>query len=346
MKFFFLGKVVSIFNVLSIGLLGLSSLTALAAPEAKKTLTVYTYSALTSEWGPGALLRAMFEKECNCELKYVAVDDGAALFKRIKLEGNKTKAEVALGFDSSIAADVVASKLFVDSEVTLPQNLVAPVAESLRAQLVPFDYGWLAVMYDSQKIKMPPKDMDDLLSRPEFAKQLLLEDPRTSAPGLAFLVWLDELYASKLPEQLQKLRKQTLTVSSGWTAAYGLFTKGEAPMVISYTSSELYHRVVEKKERYKAALFPAHYAVTEFGAVVKAGNQKDLARKFLKFLLAPQSQKILAEKNWMYPALNVRAIPGLNDAFVNSVQPAKALTAKAELETQKRLVNVWLNAFR
>jgi thiamine transport system substrate-binding protein len=309
-------------------------------------LVVYTYSAFTSEWGPGAAIQKSFEKECGCKLKFVAVDDGATLLKRLKLEGKKTKADVALGFDSNMSAEAVASGIFSPSGVLLPANLVAPMLAEQKEQLVPFDYGWIAIMYDSEKIKKPPTSMDDLLSRKEFAKSLLLQDPRTSAPGLATLVWLKALYGEKWGQQLPKLRAQTLTVAPGWTEAYGLFTKGEAPMVVSYTTSEIYHRVAEKSERYRAAVFPAHYAITEFGAITKVSKNKELARKFLQHLLVGETQKVLAENNWMYPAIDVKSVVGLNPAFIKAPQPQQTLLPQNDAQLQKRLVETWLKDFR
>jgi thiamine transport system substrate-binding protein len=317
-----------------------------AAPKTSRQLTVYTYSAFTSEWGPGAAIKKSFEQSCSCELKYVAVDDGATLLKRLKLEGKKSRADVALGFDSNMSAEALTSGLFAPSEVELPKNLVAPMHPTEKKELVPFDYGWIAIMVDSQKVKQPPKDLDDLLTRKEFARSLLLEDPRTSAPGLAMLVWLHAHYGETWSAQLAKLRAQTLTVSPGWTEAYGLFTKGEAPLVVSYTTSEIYHRVAEKNERYRAAIFPSHYAITEFGAITRSSTNKDLARQFLRHLLTPETQKTLAENNWMYPAIDTNAVPGLNRAFVDAAKPSKTLLPQNDANLQKRLVEAWLRDFR
>jgi thiamine transport system substrate-binding protein len=325
-----------------IGLFIFSSAIAKTADE----LTVYSYSALLSKWGPGEALKQAFEKKCDCSIKYIAADDGATLIRRIKLEGAKTKADVALGFDSNMGAEALANKIFVPSEVVLPKNMAAPMPGEHRNHFVPFDYGWLAIMYDSKKIKMPPKNMDDLLNRPEFAKSLLIEDPRTSAPGLALLFWLKEIYKGNWEAQLSKLKRQTLTVSPGWTEAYGLFTKGEAPLVVSYTTSEIYHRVAENSERYRAAIFPAHYAITEYAAITSVSKKATLARNFLNFLLTPEAQKIVAENNWMYPAIGTNNVPGLHKAFTEMLQPAKALIPIPDSRAQKELVAAWLRSFR
>ena len=57
---------------------------------------------------------------------------------------------------------------------------------------------------------------------------------------------MKSVYGDKAPEAWAKLKDRVLTVTPGWSEAYGLFTKGEAPMVLSYTTSPAYHMIAEK----------------------------------------------------------------------------------------------------
>ena len=59
----------------------------------KPVLTVYTYDSFVSEWGSGPKLEAAFEKSCNCDLKFIAVEDGVSILNRLKIEGDKAKAD-------------------------------------------------------------------------------------------------------------------------------------------------------------------------------------------------------------------------------------------------------------
>ncbi len=63
------------------------------------------------------------------------------------------------------------------------------------------------------------------------------------------------VYGDRAAEQWKKLQPRILTITPGWSEAYGLFTKGEAPMVLSYTTSPAYHMVAENTSRYQAAAF-------------------------------------------------------------------------------------------
>lgn len=119
---------------------------------------------------------------------------------------------------------------------------------------VPYDYGHFAVIYDTQAVKNPPASLKELVEG-DSAQKIAIQDPRTSTPGLGLLLWVKSVYGDKAPEAWAKLRKRILTVTPGWSESYGLFTKGEVPMVLSYTTSPAYHMVAEKSDRYQAAAF-------------------------------------------------------------------------------------------
>ena len=105
-----------------------------------------------------------------------------------------------------------------------------------------------------------------------------------------------------------------LTVTPGWSEAYGLFTKGEAPMVLSYTTSPAYHMIAEDTERYQAAAFSeGHYLQVEVAGMTANGAKNPLSQKFLAFMTGPAFQDTIPETNWMFPAAKNRqaAQPGI-----------------------------------
>src|SRR3546814_2558041 len=85
---------------------------ALPATAADKTLTVYTYDAFTSDWGPGPAIKQAFEKDCGCTLEYVALDSSIGVLSRLRLEGDSNKADVVLGLDLNVLAEAKQSGLF------------------------------------------------------------------------------------------------------------------------------------------------------------------------------------------------------------------------------------------
>ncbi|MHA8115282.1 thiamine ABC transporter substrate binding subunit [Kosakonia cowanii] len=290
----------------------LSLLLLIAAPVfAKPVLTVYTYDSFAAEWGPGPAVKKTFEADCNCELKFVALEDGVSLLNRLRMEGKKSKADVVLGLDNNLLEAATQTKLFAKSGV--PDDAVkVPGGWSSNETFVPFDYGWFAFVYDKTKLKNPPKSLKELVESDQKWR-VIYEDPRTSTPGLGLLLWMQKVYGDKAPEAWQKLAGKTVTVTKGWSEAYGLFLKGESDLVLSYTTSPAYHIIEEKKENYAAANFSeGHYLQVEVAARTAASKQPELAEKFLKFMVSPAFQSAIPTGNWMYPVSNVTLPAGFD----------------------------------
>ncbi|MGK6313366.1 thiamine ABC transporter substrate binding subunit [Neorhizobium sp. DT-125] len=308
----------------------------------EKTLTVYTYESFVSDWGPGPRVKEAFEKTCACKLNFVGVADGVALLTRLKLEGQSTDADIALGLDTNLISEAKATGLFEPhgldtSAVKVPGNYSDDT-------FIPYDYGHFAVVYDTEVMKNPPKSLKELVEG-DPAQKIAIEDPRTSTPGLGLLLWMKSVYGDQAPEAWAKLRNRVLTVTPGWSEAYGLFTKGEVPMVFSYTTSPAYHMVEEKTDRYQAASFSeGHYIQIEVGGMLKQSADKDLARQFLKFMISPEFQDVIPTTNWMMPAAETSE--PLPAAFGKLVQPKKTFLMGSDEVARNRQawIDEWLTA--
>jgi thiamine transport system substrate-binding protein len=317
----------------------------LAAPlaaQAQDTLTVYTYESFTAEWGPGPQVEKAFEAECGCDLKFVGVADGGALLNRVKLEGAGTKADIVLGLDTNLTAEAKESGLFAPAGIDL-SNVHVP-EEWTDDTFVPFDYGYFAVIYDTEAVKTPPASLKELVEG-DPSQKIVIQDPRISTPGLGLLLWVKSIYGDQAAEAWQKLKGRVLTVTPGWSEAYGLFTKGEAPMVLSYTTSPAYHMIAENTERYQAAAFSeGHYLQIEVAGMTTNGAKNPLSAKFLAFMTGPGFQDAIPETNWMYPA--GKTDKPLNPAFDKLVKPAKSLlfTPDEVAKNRKAWTDEWLAA--
>jgi thiamine transport system substrate-binding protein len=324
-------------------LAALIALLALAVPAAAKdTLTIYTYDSFVAEWGPGPKVKEAFEKDCDCTIDWVAPGDGVALLNRLKLEGKNTKADVVLGLDTNLTAEAAATGLFGKHGIDI-QLAKTPVPWT-DEYFMPFDYAHFAVVYDSDKMMSPPKSLDELVNG-DPSQKIVLEDPRSSTPGLGFLLWMRQVYGDKAAEAWKKLSGRVLTVAPGWSEAYALFTKGEAPMVLSYTTSPAYHVIAENTERYKAADFAeGHYLQIEVAGLIEGSAHRELARKFLNFMMGPGFQDQIPTNNWMFPAGTTSA--ALPPAFGQLVKPSKTLLfTPAEVDQNRRAwIDEWLNA--
>ncbi len=207
---------------------------------------------------------------------------------------------------------------------------------------LPYDYGYFAFVYNKELLNNPPTSLKALVEDPG-APQILIQDPRTSTPGLGLLLWVKKIYGDKADEAWAKLSSRIVTVSKGWSEAYGLFLKGEAPMVLSYTTSPAYHIIAEKDERFAAARFSeGHYQQIEVAGLVATSKQQALGRKFLSFMHSAAFQSIIPTTNWMYPAaLEASKLPAGYNGLIDP-SPALLFADEEIAKNRKQWVEDWL----
>jgi thiamine transport system substrate-binding protein len=321
--------------ILSAAVLGLA-----APAAAQDKITVYTYESFTSEWGPGPVVEKAFEEECGCDLSFVAVADGVALLNRLKLEGKESAADIILGIDNSLTHEARETGLFAPHGVSL-DGIEVPGGwdDDL---FVPFDYGYFAVVYNSETVHNPPASLKELVEG-DPSQKIAIQDPRTSTPGLGLLLWIKAVYGEQAGEAWADLKDRVLTVTPGWSESYGLFTSGEAQMVLSYTTSPAYHRIAENEEKYKAAEFAeGHYLQVEVAGVTAKGAENPLAKQFLEFMTGPGFQDAVPETNWMFPA--GKTSEPLNPVFSEMIRPEEPLEIPSDVvaKNRKAWIDEWL----
>ena len=308
----------------SISAVLLSVCPAMSLRAQSKELVIYAYDSFVAEWGPGPKVIPIFEKEYNCKVTLVSKGDAGQVLSAAVLEKAAPKADVLIGLDNNLVRKAIKQDVL---QAFTPKNLslVAPGLDfDPTHHLLPFDYGYFSLIWDSQKLANPPKTLADL-AKPEYAKRLILMDPRTSTPGLGFLATVVAARGEKWPEFWKALKPSILTITSGWDAGYGMFTQGEAPLVISYTTSPAYHLENDKTDRYKAIVFPEGLVMQVEGAgIVKNARHTDLAKAFIEFMLTPKFQGELPLTQWMYP---VNASVPLPASYRVAPKPAKLLKA-------------------
>ena len=274
-----------------------------------KELVIWTYDSFNSEWGPGPDVSKAFEEKTGIKINWVSHGDAGELLSRLLLEGKNSGADIILGLDQNLAQRAYDSDLLEAYKPGGSENIFPEVVLDTSFRLTPFDYSYFAIVYDSEKIPNPPRSLEELTD-PKYKQSLILLDPRTSSPGLGFFGWVKEIYGTGWQDYWRRLQPSILTIAEGWSSGYGLFTKGEAPMVLSYTTSPGYHLENEHTERYKAAIFSdGHPLQIEAAGLLKAAKNKTNAKIFLDYMLSPDFQNIIPLTNWMYPVTDVPLPP-------------------------------------
>lgn len=309
-----------------------------SAVQARETLTVYAPNSFAASWGPGPLIKQAFEAECDCELKILGLSDGTAVLNRLRMEGKNTQADVILGLDNNLLAAAEKTNLFARHQVDT-SSLTLPVVWT-NPYFVPFDYSYFAFIYNSEKLKDPPKSLNELV---EGKWKIIYQDPRTSTPGFGLLMWMQKVYGDNSDRAWQKLSKNTVTVTKGWSDAYNLFLKGESDLVLSYTTSPIYHITEENDRRYAAAKFSeGHYMQVESAGILTSSKHPQLANRFMQFMLSPTVQQYVISKNSMYPVIEMGPQLGFDSLIkpdtVLQFTPEEVATHRAEW------IRSWQNA--
>ncbi|MEM1075381.1 MAG: thiamine ABC transporter substrate-binding protein [Pseudomonadota bacterium] len=271
-------------------------LLATSAGAETPVLTVYAGDYFTSEWGPGPMIETGFEEICACDLQFSTGD----LLPRLLLEGERTKADVVIGLTSDVTARARATELFAphgqdNSALTLPITWGDQV-------FLPFNYGHTAFIYNESNMNTPPASFDALLELPDDVK-LVIQDPRTSISGLALVLWVQAVYGDDAGKVWEALAPNILAVTKDWSTSYGLFTDGEADMVLSYTTSPAYHMFAEEDFTKKAAIFPeGHYFMVETVGKIAKTEEPELADAFMEYVMSRDFQAMIPTANWSLPS--------------------------------------------
>ena len=304
-------------------------------------LTIYTYDSFVSEWGPGPIVEKIFEDKYEIDLQFIAVDSAATLLNKIILEGENTKADLVLGLDMNLFNAAENSELFVshnlkniNNKLTLPLDWESDI-------FVPYNYGYFAFVYNNKTLKNPPLSMEDLINKTDA--RIVIQDPRTSTPGLGLLTWMKALYGDSAQDKWSQLNKKIISVTKGWTDAYyNFFMAGEADIVLSYSTSPAAHIMFEENYDISASTFKeGNYISVEFAGILNSSKNKQMANKFLDFMISDDFQKVIPGTNIMYPVTDVE----MPEAF-NKLEIPKLLQLdpKDINDNKDAWINEWLNA--
>jgi len=316
--------------------LGLSAM-AQAEDAEKPGLVIYAYDSFVSEWGPAGRVIPKFEEQHGIKVSIISVGDAGQVLSRAILEKENPRADIIVGIDNNLLSRALEEDIL---EVYKSANIELIPEELLfdpSFHVTPFDYGYFAFVYDSQVLKRIPERLEDLTAV-EYRNKIILEDPRTSSPGLGFLLWTVAVFGDDYLTYWQQLKPNLLTITDGWDSAYGMFTGGEAPIVLSYTTSPAYHVEYEDSRRYRALIFErGNYRQIEGMAILKGAPNRETGREFIDFILTEEFQKEIPLTNWMYP-VNPRV--KLPESFKFAPKPRTSLFLSAEEIDKNR--DLWL----
>ncbi|MFN6991791.1 MAG: thiamine ABC transporter substrate-binding protein [Fervidobacterium sp.] len=265
-------------------------------------LVIYTSDSFAG--GIAKVVIPKFEQIYKCKVKVISLGSMGDVLSRLIVEKNNPKADLVIGLNSqqlrkAINEGVVEKFRPVNSKNITYRALITDYGTV-------YDYGALALIYNVDKIKNPPKSFKDLLN-PEYKGKIVLIDPRTSSTGLSFLMWtIAAMGEDGAMEYWKELKKNVLTFTSGWSAAFKMLESQEADMIISYATDGAYSMYKYGTIKYMPVIFEeGAYVLEEYASIVSGAKNRALARAFLEFMLTPDFQIEVPLNQWMMPVINV-----------------------------------------
>lgn len=270
-----------------------------SGPTQSKTLTVITHDSfnLSKE------SIAKFKTDTGYEVKFVAPGDAGTVVTQLVLTKDSPLGDVVFGVDNTFASRAIEAGVLSDySSAALPASAVQFTADTA-SKLTPIDHGGVCLNADTKWFAdaglAVPATLDDLL-KPEYKGLLVVANPATSSPGLAFLLaTISAKGESGYLDYWKSLKANGVKVVKGWDEAYtvefsGSSGKGNRPLVLSYVTSPA-------AETSTQALTGTCFQQVEYAGVIAGAQNEVGARKFIDFLLSGEVQSQIPEQMWMYP---------------------------------------------
>jgi thiamine transport system substrate-binding protein len=257
---------------------------------------------------------AAFTDDTGITIDVRKVGDAGALTNQLVLTKGSPIGDVAYGVDTTFASRALDEDVFAPhaSDVAGPEKYAIDDTGRLTA----VDLGDVCLNVDPAALRAKgvpePTGYADL-TKPEYRDMLVVEDPATSSPGLAYLLGTIAELGDGWQDHWRALKANGLQVVSGWEEAYtqefsGSSGKGPRPIVVSYASSPSAELDDQGNPRTKAVLDTCFRQVEYAGVLKGAANAEDAAT-VLDFLLSEEFQSQVPEQMYVYPARDGVTLP-------------------------------------
>ena len=264
-----------------------------------------------------------FTKSTGIVVKIVIAGDAGTIVTKAKLTAGNPEGDVMFGVDNTLLSAALDGKIF-DSYQPGEWSAIAPNLTALVPghELTPVDFGDVCINYDINWFKThnvdPPTSLDDL-AKPEYKDLLVVENPSTSSPGLAFLMaTIVHSGPTGWQDYWKALRANGVEVVDGWTTAYddefsgAAGSTGSRPLVVSYGSSppaEVIFADPPRTDAPTAVVESTCFRQVEFAGVLRGTKHQTAARRLVDFLIGESFQNELPLNLFVYPARTDAVLP-------------------------------------
>ena len=291
---------------------------ASCAPKGPATLTVMTHDsfAITED------VVTAFETANNVDVVFLQSGDAGTMLNKAILAKDAPLADVMFGVDNTFLSRALEADIFDAYQSPALSDVPAEFVLDSSYRALPVDYGDVCINYDKKYFEennlAVPASFEDL-AKPEYNGLLVVENPATSSPGLAFMLATRAYFGDSFLDYWQSLKDNGVVVADGWeTAYYTNFSassgQGPQPMVVSYASSpaaEVFFATEPPADAPTASIVASGmcFRQIEFVGILKNGQNRDLAEKFVDFMLGKQFQEDMPLNMFVYPVNQSAQLP-------------------------------------
>jgi thiamine transport system substrate-binding protein len=322
-------------------------------PAQVRTLTVLTHESFALS---DSVLH-QFEAANNVKVQFIKQGDAGQALTRAILTKDNPEADVLFGVDNTFMSRALEANLLDPYQPAALAEIPAEFQIDPQSRLIPIDFGDVCLNIDAayfaDKKLAVPQSLAELI-QPVYKNLLVVENPAGSSPGLAFMLATISSYGEDhWLEYWRQLRANGVKVVEDWNTAYytefsGSSGHGPRPIVVSYASSPPVEVVFADppidQGRTAAVTTPMTcFRQIEFAGILKGTKNRDLAEKWLDFMLSVPYQEDLPLNQFVYPVNPQAKLP---DVFAKgskiAEQPAN-LAPEVIAQHRDRWVEAWTN---
>ena len=323
-------------------------------PKGPETLTVMTHDSFAAS----EAVIAAFEQANTVKVVFLKSGDAGAALNKAILTANAPLADVFYGVDNTFLSRALDAGIYVPYVSPLLKIIPDEFELDSQDRALPVDYGDVCINYDKTYFashSLPvPGTLEDL-AKPEYSRLLVVENPATSSPGLAFLLATIKHFGMEgYLDYWKTLRANGVVVVDGWEMAYytnfsGSSGHGSQPMVVSYASSPAAEVVFSTKPAADATtasiLGPGTcFRQIEFVGILKGTTHLALAEKFVDFMLDQQFQEDMPLQMYVYPVNPAARLPDVFTKYAQVPDQPAILTPAAIAASRDQWVQAWTQA--
>jgi thiamine transport system substrate-binding protein len=288
------------------------------ADDATTTVTLVTHDS----FDVSEEVLAAFTEETGITVELLPSGDAGSMLNQAILTKGAPQGDVLFGVDSTFLSRALEEDLFVPYESPALEGVDESLVLDPEHRVTPIDTGDVCLNYDRAALAEaglePPAGLADLAD-PAYAGLLVVENPATSSPGLAYLLaTVAEFGPDGWQDHWRALRANDVEVAAGWEEAYyGSFSgaagsPGDRPVVVSYASSppaEVIFAEEPPEEAPTAVVEGSCYRQIEFAGILAGTEHEEAARAVVDFLLSPEFQADVPLSMFVYPVVDVELPP-------------------------------------